>query len=150
VGFDVEYDWRVTRVSDGAITHHSVPLPAGAQPSSLSPVVFSDDSGTTYLQHYDAAWATILEAVDVSSWATKWSRETTFFTTDTNLLDRATGYFKVGLHEPGHGLGLDHLPLGVHGKTVMNALGHKDDQDGNVPNDITTCDRNAAKAYSIK
>jgi hypothetical protein len=35
-----------------------------------------DDTGTAYIQYYDLDWAQQLSAIDVRTWTTKWTRET--------------------------------------------------------------------------
>lgn len=83
---------------------------------------------------------------------------TIFFTTAQTLFSE-TGYYKAALHEIGHALGLDHTH-GTQGSSVMNNFGRvsgsvpliqlRDDYRKNLPMNVTVCDRNAAKAYSVQ
>ena len=80
-------------------------------------------------------------------------------TTRTTGLEKYLGYFKAGLHELGHALGLAHptatlaKPEGTpkegphrRGGTVMNPHGRKDDSLGLVALVPTACDIKAVKA----
>lgn len=49
------------------------------------------------------------------------------------------GYYKVALHEIGHGLGLGH-PNGAPGESVMNMMGGTDDVQNNIAWQPTHCD----------
>lgn len=59
--------------------------------------------------------------------------------TNENLVSSCDGYYKVVLHEIGHGLGLGH-PYGEHGTSVMNMLAEVNDGRGNVAELPTSCD----------
>lgn len=65
------------------------------------------------------------------------------FTTNTNLLSTCDGFIKVALHEIGHALGLADT-YGSGGSSVMNQLSGANDSGGNIPLDVTSCDRNRA------
>lgn len=59
--------------------------------------------------------------------------------TNVDLVSSCQGYYKVALHEIGHGLGLGH-PFGTNGTSVMNMLSSMNDANGNVPFAPTFCD----------
>lgn len=59
--------------------------------------------------------------------------------TNPELVSSCDGYYKVTLHEIGHGLGLGH-PYGEHGTSVMNMLSSTNDDGGNVATFPTACD----------
>jgi hypothetical protein len=60
-------------------------------------------------------------------------------------------YYKVTLHEVGHGLGLDHTSQNTkHGTSVMNRLSPNGDAEHSLPLDVTVCDFQMAKKYSTR
>ena len=66
-----------------------------------------------------------------------------------------TIFIKLTLHEMGHTMGLDHpfAPANVcdqpNGATVMNYVCNENDQGGNLPTSVATCDQNAINSQSI-
>ena len=66
------------------------------------------------------------------------------FTTDPTALSSCAGYTKVTLHELGHMAGLADAHY-TNGASLMDQLGGKDDARGNVPRDVTRCDRNRSR-----
>jgi hypothetical protein len=66
------------------------------------------------------------------------------FTTDANALSSCAGYMKVTLHELGHMAGLADAHY-RNGASSMDQLAGKDDAGGNVPRDVTRCDRNRSR-----
>ena len=67
--------------------------------------------------------------------------------TNPQLVSSCEGYYKVTLHEIGHGLGLGH-PYGEHGTSVMNMLADTNDLGGNVAELPTACDVSQIDAAS--
>ncbi len=65
------------------------------------------------------------------------------FTTNTSLLSACNGFIRAALHEIGHALGLADT-YGTGGSSVMNQFSGPDDTGGNIPLDVTSCDRNRA------
>ena len=59
--------------------------------------------------------------------------------TNPALVSSCDGYYKVTLHEIGHGLGLGH-PYGINGTSVMNMMSSTNDEGGNVAEFPTACD----------
>lgn len=109
-------------------------IPAGNKEKINVTIFFTDIKGE--IEGAEIAGGTTPGFRDADGYVTGFG---ILISTNPDLVSSCEGYYKVTLHEIGHGLGLGH-PYGINGTSVMNMLSSTNDEGGNVAEFPTACD----------